>query len=181
MSSSSSSIQVMDQEWVTGICGCCQSNNCGLCCLACIAPCIPYAQNLEKMKQLGIWSCLPDCGITEMPAIIHGCMYITGCCLLPALGTLAFSGNNVITTIGGAIQIIPCCLHYVTRNDIRVGASIPSCGLDDLCIVCWCYSCALTQQSIQLESMMKGADDSMQPINLPPNSMKQKKNKNQKE
>jgi hypothetical protein len=63
------------------------------------------------------------------------------------------------TRVGALLLLIPCSMHYVTRSDMRMGSLIDMhFALDDVCVVCCFYSCALTQEAIQLERMTEAAD-----------------------
>jgi hypothetical protein len=106
----------------------------GLSCVRCALYTLCAESSLvEHMKLLGLWlrSWLPDCGLTELPAALHGCGCMAGA-LLPAVASSAFGGNSsnsvIYNTIrgGGALLLvlIPYSMHYVTRGDMRMGAPI---------------------------------------------------------
>jgi hypothetical protein len=121
---------------------------------------MPYAHNLEQVQHSVMWSWRPDCDIAEGPAALHGCSCVAGV-LLPVVAPLAFGGNSVMynTTVGALLLLISCSMHHVTRSDMRMGSLIDMhFALDDVCVVCCFYRCALTQEAIQLERMPEAAD-----------------------
>jgi Cys-rich protein (TIGR01571 family) len=136
-------------EWKFGICDCCGIKG-PECCIACLCPFYPYSKILSSMGTNKIQSSIPYCGNVMYPACIYGttfyaamlgpCIY---CCTLS-------SAVNAITIL----SLVPCAMHCATRSDIR-GKNIKGNCCEDCCTVMCCYSCALVQETVQLDDVGK--------------------------
>ena len=136
---------------------CCNSE-CPMCCLACVAPWIPYYVNLSIMKNQHTESTIPmPWSSACCPACIHGSTFYAG-----TVGPCIFSCTNVAATnMPLCLFIVPCVMHCVTRHDIRTEYNIKGSCCEDCCTVMCCYSCALAQEHAQLVHLVKSGVNSM--------------------
>lgn len=140
-------------RWETGICDCC-NGNCGLWALACVCPCVVYAQNLAMMREKGIPSNIPVC---DNNAVVPGCIH----------GAALYSGYISSYFVTGGFASLGCVsviMQCVTRGDIRNRYGIKGCFqstqpgacqaccncCEDCCCASCCMSCALVQERVQL-------------------------------
>ncbi|TFK62804.1 PLAC8-domain-containing protein [Pluteus cervinus] len=115
----------VQRDWSHGLYDCCPGG-CITCCGASICPCIIYAKNkhrLEYLERQGEPD--PDNG---------------GCCSGDCWIHCAVS----VLCLGSLLQLGP-------RSGIRSRYRIKGDGCGECCTVCWCSSCALTQESRELE------------------------------
>jgi Cys-rich protein (TIGR01571 family) len=141
----------LTEDWKVGLC--CNSEW-RICCLACVAPCIPYYVNLSSMKEQHFDSTIPtpsDYGGACIPACIHGSSFYAG-----TVGPCIFSCTNAVyVNMPVCLFTLPCVMHCVTRRYIRTGYNIKGGCCEDCCTVVCCYSCALAQEMAQLDSLVK--------------------------
>lgn len=146
-------------DWATGICGCC-NQGCGLWALACVCPCVVYAQNLTMMRQRGIISYVPFC---DNQGAIPGCVYGSALCG-------SYISAYVVNSALGTLFIVPIIMQCAARGNIREAYGIRAqCGCcTDLCTTCFCTSCALVQQQRHLTDFQHEGEEPYQEGQLHP-------------
>ncbi|KAF6758294.1 PLAC8-domain-containing protein [Ephemerocybe angulata] len=111
------------RSWSNGLCGCCEAP--GTCLLACCLPCMVYGDVKTRKDHLeNHGTALPNQS------------YCSGDCALHGLATVFGLG---------------CIFQMIQRTSIRKRYNISGNGCDDCCIACWCTSCELTQESMEVE------------------------------
>ncbi|KIK50112.1 hypothetical protein GYMLUDRAFT_51368 [Collybiopsis luxurians FD-317 M1] len=118
------------RDWSSSLCGCFMGGDDEMdtCCTACCCPCVVFARNKTRIDHLANHRLPePEGGTTG------------GTCAVYALMTLLFG-------------IAGCAMQVPLRGTIRDRYSIAGTALGDMCTSLCCYSCALTQEHIEISA-----------------------------
>ena len=131
----------VEEVWKRGLCGCYDSHRC-LCCVACVAPCVPYYANVYNLKD--------DCCDARTLACIHGAAFYAGIIAPPSVYCCT---NTAYATVPACLLLVPCVMQCVTRGNIRTDFNIKGDCCEDACTVLCCYSCALVQEGVEMDHL----------------------------
>jgi Cys-rich protein (TIGR01571 family) len=137
-------------DWSSSICSCCDS---GVCCCACILPCVVLSQNVRSMQALGIDEIpvVDECMcLSQNKPLVAGMLYGSG--MLANLIGVSVAPYAPYASNLSILQLCSVCLHSRIRGAIqkRLVNGNDDCILN-FCRVWWCYSCALAQEQRHLE------------------------------
>jgi len=160
-------------KWESGLCDCCQHGACGTCCLSCFCPWVQFGINFRDLKDNnGTHSVLDLC----CPASNSGC-FLSGAAYF-MIDALA-SGSYYLSSLVG----IPCLswfacihwfnigLHYELRENVQKLSQIQGDVCCDIMAILFCYSCAMTQEHIELEKIKAATRGNMAINSMSNNSM----------
>ena len=128
--------------WSRGICECCCTAQCGEWMLALLCPCYVYASNVGKMRNRNAAG-----GVTGEPKC-DGVLY----------GLTFFLTGN----------LVPLCMQCHNRSLIRKMYGVDENCCDDCCNTLCCQSCALVQESNQLDLPIPITNVPLVPNNMRP-------------
>lgn len=161
------------QEWHTGICECCCASGCGLCCIACFAPCFVFGENYRLLKTLNSkhtstfmdsMSCLKTCNDQTLATWVYGIPWTLG-----IVGTVIASVmENWISTPFSIISCIAFLAQCQVRGVIREASGMPPDCCCDCCESSFCYACALEQERQQLNHLIATKENLAPMVQAPP-------------
>jgi Cys-rich protein (TIGR01571 family) len=152
------------QQWHSGICGGCLTSTC---CFACVIPCFVFAENVNMMEALDIDKIpVVDCFSHGSRGTWAGVLYGLGV-LGSAVGTGTTGGAGLASQGLSLLSCLSIFMHAGVRKRIREQYNIGSdcCGsCGDCCCAMFCYSCAMSQERLQLEAETQNLEQG-QPLN----------------
>lgn len=141
-------------RWASSLCAdCCACKDDGACCLSCVFPYQFMADNTDKA--------FPNAKNQSIAAGL--CYSLTFYAQFISYG--AASGNACVSALG-MLHCASVCFHGLLRGRIRNKYAIPHpCGFcDDWCTAIWCYSCAMSQEHMQLKHTKAQQQATAQPM-----------------